>query len=179
MTTSLDSFCDAENPCPRMHTCIEGVCVHTLLDFSVYEIVGILCIMLISGVSSLAGLGGGGPMVSILLQAYNYTPKKSTLLIYALILGATVGNVLNQATTSIRGKTMIKYRYAFVTIPFMFLGSLFGVIINKFFPSLFVCLLIMLTSGKMITSIYKRFRESYDKETMSIQENGGAVHRDF
>lgn len=111
----------------------------------------------------MAGLGGGGPMVAILLICYNYHPKKSTLLIYALILGATMGNVINQATTSVRGKTMVKYRYAYVAIPFMFLGSLFGVIINKYFPSLFICLLIVATTCKTLSGIYTRFKQSYEK----------------
>lgn len=111
----------------------------------------------------MAGLGGGGPMLAILLVIYNYPPKKSTLLVYALILGATIGNVVNQATTSFKGRTMVKYRYAFVAIPFQFMGSLFGVIINKYFPSLFVCLLIVITTAKTLSGIYRKFRVSYDK----------------
>jgi uncharacterized membrane protein len=97
-------------------------------------------------------------MIGILLMSYNYTPKKSTLLIYALILGATMGNVINQATTSVKGKAMIKYRYAYVAIPFMFLGSLFGVIINKYFPNLFITVLILATTGNTLKGIYKRFK---------------------
>lgn len=111
----------------------------------------------------MAGLGGGGPMIAILLVLFNYPPKKSTLLVYALILGATIGNVVNQATTSIKGKTMVKYRYAFVAIPFQFMGSLFGVIINKYFPSLVICLLIVVTTAKTLSGIYKKFKISYDK----------------
>ena len=162
-----------------MHICVEGFCEHTLLEFSIYEFVGIISIALIAGISSLAGLGGGSPMVAILLVAFNYSPKKTTLLVYVLILGANLGNIINQSTTQIKGKTMIKYRYALVVIPFMFMGSLVGVMFNKFLPSLFICLFIIVTAASSLPKNYQRFRDSYEKETRENNGAAGILHPDI
>jgi hypothetical protein len=75
-----------------------------------------------------------------------------------LILGATFGNVANQATTQVNNQPMIKFRYCFVSIPIMFGGSLVGVTINKYFPSLVVCLLIVITTSTSIKKIYDKFK---------------------
>jgi hypothetical protein len=97
-------------------------------------------------------------MIALLIIAFDYTPKVSTLLIYCLILGATFGNVANQATTQVNNQPMIKFRYCFVSIPIMFGGSLVGVTINKYFPSLVVCLLIVITTSTSIKKIYDKFK---------------------
>ena len=96
---------------------------------------GSLIVAFISGVSTLAGLGGYSPLISFLILLFYYSPQVSTLLVYCLILGGTLGNVTNQASTVVNGRPMIIFRYCFVSIPYMFGGSLIGVLINKYFPS--------------------------------------------
>ena len=128
-------------------------------------IIGSVVVAFVAGVSTLAGLGGGGPMVSFLILLFNYSPKVSTLLVYCMILGGTLGNVANQSSTVVNGKPMIIFRYCFVSIPFMFGGSLIGVLINKYFPSAAVVVLILVTTGSSLKTIYLRFKTSYAKET--------------
>lgn len=102
-------------------------------------------------------------MISFLIILFNYTPKISTLLVYCLIFGGTLGNVANQASTIVNGKAMIIYRYCFVSIPYMLGGSLIGVLINKYFPSGAVVALILVTTASSLRSIYSRFKVSYHK----------------
>lgn len=52
--------------------------------------------MLIAGLSSLAGLGGGGPNVVVMIIFFDMMPKTATLVTFACVLGAAVGNVVNQ-----------------------------------------------------------------------------------
>lgn len=104
-------------------------------------------------------------MISFLILLFYYSPKVSTLLVYCLILGGTLGNVANQASTLVNGRPMIIYRYCFVSIPFMFGGSLVGVLINKYFPSAAVVGLIIVTTVSSLKSIYARFKVSYQKES--------------
>lgn len=147
-----------------MHWCNpEQICIHSLFPLSFEAIIGSFLISIMAGISSLAGLGGGGPMISFLIVLFNYSPKVSTLLVYCLIFGGTLGNVANQASTIVNGKPMINYRYCFVSIPFMFGGSLVGVMINKYFPSAAVVSLIVLTTVTSLRGIYRRFKASYRK----------------
>jgi uncharacterized membrane protein YfcA len=143
----------------------DNICVHSLFPLPFAAIIGSFIIALISGVATLAGLGGGGPMVAFLILLFGYNPKISTLLVYCLILGGTLGNVTNQATTKVNGKPMIIYRYCFVSIPFMFAGSLVGVMINKYFPSAAIVTLILVTGISSLKSVYIKFRQSYKRET--------------
>jgi uncharacterized membrane protein YfcA len=157
--------CDG-GQCPAMHWCnSDNICVHSLFPLTFEAILGSFIIALISGVSTLAGLGGGGPIISFLILLFNYSPKTSTMLVYCLIFGGTLGNVVNQATTMVNGKPMIIYRYCFVSIPFMFGGSLIGVMINKYFPSAAVVTLILITTISSLKNIYIKFRQSYRRET--------------
>jgi uncharacterized membrane protein YfcA len=139
--------------------------MHSLFPLSFEAIVGSFIIAFIAGVSTLAGLGGGGPIISFLILLFYYSPKVSTLMVYCLILGGTLGNVTNQASTLVNGRPMIIYRYCFVSIPFMFAGSLIGVLINKYFPSVVVVGLIMVAIVNSIKTIYAKFKVSYQKET--------------
>ena len=52
--------------------------------------------MLVSGLSSLAGLGGGRLNITILILFFNILPKNATLMVFACIFGASAGNMINQ-----------------------------------------------------------------------------------
>lgn len=163
--------CTITEDCPEMYMCNPlGICEHALFPLTMSSITGSVLIAFISGLATLAGLGGGGAIISFLILLFNYSPKISTLLVYCMIFGGTLGNVINQATTLVNGKPMIIYRYCFVSIPYMFAGSLVGVIINKFFPSAVVVTLILVTTTSSLKSIYNRFRQSYQKETEENQQ---------
>ena len=128
---------------------------------SLKPIIGTVLMMLISGLSSLAGLGGGGPNIVVMMVFFDVLPKKVTLTVFASIVGASLGNVTNQMRRALDGQPIIKYDYAFVTLPIMFIGSLIGVLTNKFLPSLVNISIIMLVSINSVPKIYQRFRHGY------------------
>ena len=128
---------------------------------SLKPIIGTFLMMLISGLSSLAGLGGGGPNIVVMMVFFDVLPKKVTLTVFASIVGASLGNVTNQMRRALDGQPIIKYDYAFVTLPIMFIGSLIGVLTNKFLPSLVNISIIMLVSISSVRKIYQRFRHGY------------------
>ena len=87
------------------------------------------------------------------------------MIVFTSILGATVGNTLNQMRKSHNGQPIIKYKYAFVSLPIMFIGSFVGVYLNALLPSLVICSIIVYTSTTSLPKIYERFKQSYEKET--------------
>ena len=91
--------------------------------------------ILVSGLSSLAGLGGGRLNITILILLFNVLPKDATLMVFACIFGASSGNMVNQMRRAFNGKAVINYGYASIVIPLMFIGTLIGVIFNKLLPS--------------------------------------------
>jgi uncharacterized membrane protein YfcA len=63
---------------------------------------------------------------------------------------------------------MIRYQYAFVVLPLMFIGSLVGVLMNRLLPSAVTVLIIVCMTGHSLPGIYRRFRETHAKESEEI-----------
>lgn len=59
--------------------------------------------MVIAGLSSLAGLGGGGPNVVVMMMFFDILPKDATLIVFACVLGSSFGNIINQMRRSLDG----------------------------------------------------------------------------
>ena len=150
---------------PRYMMDQHGECVHYLLPPSFLTLIGSILIPLITGLSSLAGLGGGGPSLVVFITFFNYLPKDANIIVFTSILGATLGNCVNQMTTAHNGSPIIQYKYAFLVMPIMFIGSYFGVYLNSFLPSAVICAIIVIQSTTSLPKIKNRFKESYDKES--------------
>jgi len=67
------------------------------------QILGCLLMMLVTGFNSMAGLGGGGTNVVILILFFQMLPKHATIIVFACIFGASFGNMINQMRRSING----------------------------------------------------------------------------
>ena len=132
-------------------------------DFGVKEFIGCLMMMIISGLSSLAGLGGGGPNISILILFFNIFPKDATIMVFACVFGSAFGNMINQTRRVLDGVPVVNYGLASITTPLMFIGTIFGVMINKFLPSLATITIIILIAASSLPKIYHRFRVGYKK----------------
>lgn len=63
---------------------------------------------------------------------------------------------------------MIKYQYAFVVLPLMFLGSLVGVLLNRWLPSAIMVLIIVFMTCYSLPNIYRRFKSTHERETEEI-----------
>lgn len=124
-------------------------------------IVGAALIVFNSGISSLAGLGGGGFSIVTLILLFDILPKDATIIVFACIMGASLGNIINQMRRALNGVPVIHYQCAFVVTPLMFMGSIFGVLFNKIAPSIVTVSSIMGAAFMSLPSILKRFREGY------------------
>jgi len=128
-----------------------------LFPISTATFIGSILIPLITRLSSLAGLGGGGPSLVVFITFFNYLPKDANIIVFTSILGATLGNCVNQMTKSHNGKPIIQYKYAFISLPIMFIGSYFGVYLNSFLPSLVICSIILVQSFTSLPKIKQRY----------------------
>jgi len=90
-------------------------------------------------------------------MCFNYLPKDANIIVFTCILGATLGNCFNQMTKSHNGEPIVQYKYAFVALPIMFIGSYFGVYLNNFLPSAVICAIIVIQSAMSLPKIKKRF----------------------
>lgn len=139
------------------------MCEHTLFPLSPNTIIGLVLTFIVGGFSSLTGIAGGAPHLVILMLLYNYSPKHSTIVIFSCLLGTTMGNVLSQMRQKINNEPIIQYKYAFISIPILFIGSIIGVLINQIFPTILITGYIFYWVSKSIKDIYKKFITAYRK----------------
>jgi uncharacterized membrane protein YfcA len=143
-----------------------GQCVEAPEAFNlITSVAGCLLMALIAGLSSLAGLGGGGPNIVIMIIFFDMLPKDATIAVFASILGSSFGNMINQMQIAYNNEPLIRYQYAFVVLPLMFIGSLIGVLLNKLLPSAIVVSIIIGVAGYSLPKIYHRYQEAHLKET--------------
>lgn len=136
-----------------------GECVEVMEGGAIVRrIIGCLLMGLIAGLSSLAGLGGGGPNVVVMIVFFDMLPKNATIAVFASIMGSSFGNMINQMRTAFNKEPMIKYQYAFVALPLMFVGSLVGVLLNRWLPSVVLVSIIIGVATNSIPKIFRRFK---------------------
>jgi len=159
--------------CPALHNCIDNTCIHKdIFPLTFREIFGGFLIMILSGLSTTGGMGGGSVLTPLLLTLYGYTANKSITLVYVLIFGGSLGNYLNVAfQRDIQtGKPLVIYDLALIMAPLMMLGSNIGVLLNKMIaPALIISglLYLVITSLK---KIYQKAKISYAKETQMLNK---------
>lgn len=135
---------------------VDGICRHYLFPMDSWTILGTIVLAIVSGLCTIAGLGGGSLAVVGLLIFFNYLPKDATLVAFCFILGASVGNASNLMQKAYNGKPLIQFHYAFILVPLMLAGSLIGVLLNKFLPSAVVCFIILASVAMNLKKTYNR-----------------------
>ena len=125
--------------------------------------IGLIVLVVANGLATIAGLGGGGIALVIFMIFFDYLPKDATILVLCSILAASTGNISNLMRKSFNGKPLIQYQYVFLIIPIMFTGSFIGILINKYFPSIVICLIILAVISTSIKKTYVRFKANYKR----------------
>lgn len=99
----------------------------------------------------------------IFLLFFDYTAKDATIVVLCSIFGAATGNISNLMTKAFNGNPLIQYHYVFLIIPIMFSGAFIGILINKYFPSAVICLIILIVILSSTKKTYIRFKTNYEK----------------
>lgn len=122
-----------------------------------------MLLVLVAGVNSLAGLGGGGPHMALLILCFGLLPKQATIVVFASIFGTAFGSTVLQMRRALDGQPLIKYSYTLATVPLMTIGTIFGVFLNRLLPSLATVSIIVTLAAKGLPKMWKRFQEAYQK----------------
>jgi len=71
------------------------------MTFGILQVVGLLLMMLMTGINAMVGLGGGGVNIIVLIIFFGVVPHHATIVVFACIFGAACGNMVNQMTRSL------------------------------------------------------------------------------
>lgn len=133
--------------------CNEGVCIHKSI-FPIYqsEFIGFLILPALVGLANVAGIGGGGITVPIVMICWGFSTKESVAISGATIFVGSVVRFFYSIDRKHPEKkaTSIDYGIVIVMLPLVIVGSFVGVIVNILLPpiilsSILTLLLVFLT----------------------------------
>ena len=104
----------------------------------VSEFLGFIILPCLMSLSTVAGIGGGGVVIPVIMVCYQFETKKAIAISGFSILTCSLTRYLynlNQKHPE-KDSVVIDYGLASIMLPTVLMGSYLGVIINVFFPSL-------------------------------------------
>lgn len=117
--------------------CKEGVCVHKSI-FPIYqaEFAGFLILPTLVGLANVAGIGGGGITVPIVMICWGFSTKESVAISGATIFVGSVVRFFYSLDRKHPEKkaTSIDYGIVIVMLPLVLVGAFTGVLVNIILP---------------------------------------------
>ena len=167
---------DIESSCPSQYSCLDQICVHNpIFPLTISKIIEALIIMIICGLASAAGIGGGIMLSPVLLIFSDYVPDQAISIVYILIFGGSlgaIGNVIRLRDNELGGP-MINYDFVLICLPLMLMATQMGVILNRILPNIIpligTILLVLVVFKKTFIKAKKEF--ATEKKRSSKQEN--------
>jgi uncharacterized membrane protein YfcA len=153
--------CVSNSDCSHSNLCISGSCSHkALLPINGFDVLGELCVVMISALANASGLGGGALMTITLLVVFNFP------------LGALLRIRLRHP---FRDRPAIDYELLLLTITPLLLGTNVGVFLEMIFPAWTILGILTLLLG-WIT--FEGARASYKAFSIENKERGKQLKAD-
>lgn len=136
------------------------------------EFLGLIVLPMMVGFANVAGIGGGGLTIPLLLLFWGFNTKESISLSCSIQF---VGSVVRYFFTTDtkhpeKNSTHIDYGIVIVMLPLVILGSFIGVLVNIIFPPLYITLLLtILLLLLTLQAVFAAFH-LYVKETKLINK---------
>jgi uncharacterized membrane protein YfcA len=157
--------CATTDDCPSLFECVNGYCAHkALFPLTIREIITVALLMLVAGPAH--GLGAGSVLTPILLIGFNMEASKSTMIMYALILGGSIGTFLNAfwRKNPKTGKPVIDYDVIRVIMPLVLLGVNIGVVIKIAAPQIVIILGLLILEVTTVRKLLVKVKEQMARE---------------
>jgi hypothetical protein len=172
MSGQVKMMCTRDGDCKeRYHICgikEAGVCDHKdVFPTEKVEIIGVLVFAFIMGLCTVAGIGGGGIAISLIIAFFNFTTKPAVAISSFSILLCTMMRFLYNFKTMHPEKpnvVLLDYSLATIMMPTTLAGSQLGSIILKAFPSLYIQVALTLLLSLLSYQSYKKASELHTKE---------------
>lgn len=139
--------CQSSSECGRMEECQAGKCAHKgLWPLNTWEVVGSLLVLLCLSCGIAAGMGGGLLVFPILLMLFDFGPHESIPIINTTGMVAALVAYLQRCRQRLPGSSqpLVDYAVAMQCLPAYFLGTVYGVRMNRVCPRWLLMLLIVL-----------------------------------
>lgn len=132
------------------------------------EIAGLFTFAFIMALCTVAGIGGGGIAVSLIIAFFKFTTKPAVAISSFTILVCTVMRFMynfKSKNPEKPGMILLDYSLASVMMPTTLAGSQFGSFFFMIFPSLYIQVLLTILLGLLGWQSSRKAMELHEKET--------------
>lgn len=135
------------------------------------EILGLILILLISGLTNAGGSGGSALLTPILMMLFNYNANNSIAILYALIFGGAIGNALNWLTRKDPNtqQPAINYNVILIILPLMIFGSTVGVVLGRIISPLIILIGVLAVTAYIIVGFKAKLKTHRSNELLAKQ----------
>ena len=145
-----------------------GICGHKdVFPTDAIEMIGVFTFAFIMGLCTVAGIGGGGIAISLIIAFFNFTTKPAVAISSLSILVCTTMRFFyNYKTMHPQKKGVVLVDYSLVTImmPTTIAGSQLGSIILKVFPALLIQVMLTILLAALTMQSFRKALELHRKE---------------
>jgi len=157
----------ASDPCPALHSCIDGFCKHKdIWPPTKQELIGSILMVIVGGIANSTGAGGSFLLIPILMLLFNYSTNGAIRVVYSLIfggmIGAYLGNVRQREKNT--GLPLIQYDLGLVCLPMLLFGASIGVLMNEFLPSITTLVALVIILLKTVVSMFRKVKMAWHEE---------------
>jgi len=179
---SVQGQCSQNTDCGETYLiCEEGICVHKSI-FPIYqaEFAGFLILPTLVGLANVAGIGGGGITVPIVMICWGFNTKESVAISSATIFVGSVVRFFYSIDRKHPEKkaTSIDYGIVIVMLPLVLVGAFTGVLVNIVLPPIILSTILTLlllyltfTSLQSAIKIWRKETEQILKEEKELEED--------
>ena len=145
-----------------------GLCNHkNVFPTDAIEITGVFTFAFVMGLCTVAGIGGGGIAVSLVIAFFEFTTKHAVAISSLSILVCTIMRFFynfNTMNPEKKGVVLVDYSLVTIMMPTTIAGSQIGSIILKSFPSAIIQVMLTVLLALLSLQSCKKAIELHRKE---------------
>ena len=137
------------------------------------EVIGLLSFAFVMALCTVAGIGGGGIAISLIIAFFKFTTKPAVAISsFTILVCSTMRFLYNFNSTNPEkpGMILLDYSLATVMMPTTLAGSQIGSYFYIMFPSLYITILLTLLLGVLGWQSARKAMELHEKE-LADREN--------
>ncbi|CAD8115899.1 unnamed protein product [Paramecium primaurelia] len=168
--------------CEYLHHLKDGQCFHDdLFPLTLYNSLGYLLIILILGLSTVGGLGGGIEKIPILIVMLNFSQSKATLYVYVLTFGTNLVNflMLIYQKHPLADKQIIDYELSLILLPTALFGSAFGNILHQILPDIFLISILIVFFSIFVPKLYNKAKQNREQEMLTDNKQKMIINQEI
>ncbi len=174
--TSFLSKCQTNDDCEKAYNdkyiCQDQKCVHeAFFPMTLWKILGVFSVIVVSAVANLGGIGGGEIIVPIYIYFFSFTIGDAIPLSKVTILSGAIISIVftyNRRRENSPNSLMVDFKLLSFIVPTMLAGTVVGVSMTKFFPPSLILIAMVVYILILTVRTFAKATELFERENQNL-----------